>query len=163
MADRLVTIATFFEPAEASIAQSILDEENVRSFFADELMASMAWHISGAVGGVKLMVAEPHAERARQILDDYRQQARESTDQPQLDEEFVASLNPTTTDRLISRALRAAVFGLMVPPFFFYSLWLLGRMALRGDQLTPYQHARYVIAMLLNLLMLIGLAVTFLR
>jgi len=163
MADRLVTIATFFEPAEASIAQSILNEENVRSFFADEMMAGMAWHISGAVGGVKLMVAESHAERARQILDEHRQQARESTAENQVDEEFVASLNPATPDRLISRALRAAVFGLLVPPFFFYSLWLLGRMAFRGDQLTPYQHTRYVLAMLLNLAMLIGLFLTFWR
>jgi hypothetical protein len=63
-----VTLATFWNAAEAHVARSRLDAAGVPSFVADELATTATWGLLNVSGGVKLMVAEQHADRAREIL-----------------------------------------------------------------------------------------------
>ncbi len=66
----LITIATFTHPTEAHVHRAKLESEGIPAFVADENVVTMNWFYSTAIGGVKLQVAEPNAERAQQILND---------------------------------------------------------------------------------------------
>jgi hypothetical protein len=69
MAQRLVTIATFDQPAKARLAQNALHAEGVRAEVNDESLVAMDWLLSNAVGGVKVQVREEDAERAVAVLE----------------------------------------------------------------------------------------------
>ncbi|MBX9625685.1 MAG: DUF2007 domain-containing protein [Gemmataceae bacterium] len=64
MGQRLVTIATFDQPAQARLAQNALEDAGIKAVVADESLVAMDWLLSGAVGGVKVQVWEEDAERA---------------------------------------------------------------------------------------------------
>jgi hypothetical protein len=63
-----VTIAAFIHPIEAHLAKTKLASVGIESFLADEHIASMDWHFSNAVGGIKLKVDGSAAERAVRVL-----------------------------------------------------------------------------------------------
>jgi hypothetical protein len=67
--DRPVVVATFQNPMEASIARSRLEAEGIRAALDGEHHVAMEWWISGAIGGVKLLVRESDLETARRILE----------------------------------------------------------------------------------------------
>ena len=58
MAGKMVTVATFDMPTEAHLAKGLLEANGLAAFLADELTVGVAWHLSNAVGGIKLQVAE---------------------------------------------------------------------------------------------------------
>lgn len=64
----LVTIASYGNPHEASIAKGALEAENVRSFLLGAEIANTLSYVGTALGGVKLQVAQGDAERASEIL-----------------------------------------------------------------------------------------------
>jgi hypothetical protein len=67
MTQDLVTVATFTTAIDAHLRKNLLEGEGIRAFLADELTGDRL--LGGAAyGGVKLQVAQPDAERARQIL-----------------------------------------------------------------------------------------------
>jgi hypothetical protein len=68
MPDKLVTIATHLTAQEAHMAKNSLEAEGVQAFLADEESDNMLGLVVGFVQGVKLLVAEPLAERAMLIL-----------------------------------------------------------------------------------------------
>jgi hypothetical protein len=70
--DELVTIATYDFPAIAEIERSVLDEEDIPAFLADDNLVATNWLLSNAVGGAKLRVAASNVPRAVEILDAYR-------------------------------------------------------------------------------------------
>src|SRR5262245_49182373 len=59
---RLVTIATFDQPAQARLAKNALDEAGIQSMVSDENLVAMDWLLSNAVGGVKVQVWEEDAD-----------------------------------------------------------------------------------------------------
>ncbi|MFC2172297.1 hypothetical protein ACFLU6_06655 [Acidobacteriota bacterium] len=65
----LVVVQNFREPYLARLAKSKLESEGIFSFIRDEHMIDMSYLYSHKEGGVKLEVPEPHAKRAREILD----------------------------------------------------------------------------------------------
>lgn len=69
MGKRLVTIATFDQPAQARLAKNALDEEGIQSAISDENLVAMDWLLSNAVGGVKVQVWEEDADRAVAVLE----------------------------------------------------------------------------------------------
>lgn len=69
MADRLVTIATFDQVAQAYIAKNALEAAGIQASITDEETVGMLWTISTAVGGVKVIVREEDAERAVAVLE----------------------------------------------------------------------------------------------
>ncbi len=63
----LVTIRTFWNVPEASIAQSLLDAAGIDSFLFDENMVNLGLYAI-AVDGVKLRVDKDRAEEADRVL-----------------------------------------------------------------------------------------------
>ena len=165
MEGKLVTVDTFDMPTEAHLAKGLLEANGLTAFLADELTVGVAWHLSNAVGGIKLQVPETDVERATGILaarEDSSIDAEEGlADLPET-EESENELPSSAGDNAVDRALRAALLGLIIFPFFplyFYSLWLLGRLLFSGEKVSPHKRRRMRLAVLLNLPMLVILCV----
>ncbi len=102
----LVTLATFGSPQEAHLAMNRLKAAGIRVVLDDEMLLSNAWHLSNAVGGVKLLVRESDAERASKILANLpSKQDRRKKSGPEL-----------PGDDLASQALNWSTLGLFVLP-----------------------------------------------
>ena len=154
MREKLVTVSTFDMPTEAHLAKGLLEANGLTAFLADELTVGVAWHLSNAVGGIKLQVAESDVERAAGIL-----MAREVPsidvedrfeDLPDVEES--ASEPPLSAgDKLVDRAVRAALLGLIFLPLQLYSLWLLGRLLFSGQRVSLHKRRRIPFTVLLNL------------
>ncbi len=48
------TIATFSDSIAANLAKGQLEDAGIDTYLADEQTVGMAWHLSIAVGGIKL-------------------------------------------------------------------------------------------------------------
>jgi hypothetical protein len=68
MPDNFITIASYLTGPEAHLAKNSLELEGIPSFLADEQTDNALGLVVGFVHGVKLLVAEEHAERAAEIL-----------------------------------------------------------------------------------------------
>lgn len=68
----LVTVASFTNPLEAHIARGRLEAEGIQAFVAHEHHVWANWFLSTALGGVKIQVSPPDAQRAAEILGDER-------------------------------------------------------------------------------------------
>ena len=165
MAGKMVTVATFDMPTEAHLAKGLLEANGLAAFLADELTVGVAWHLSNAIGGIKLQVAESDVELATGILAAREDASIEAegmlADLPEV-EESEAEPPLSTADKTVDRAVRAALLALILFPFFplyFYSLWLLGRLAFSGQKISPNKRRRMRLAVLLNLPMLVLLGV----
>lgn len=64
----LVAVAAFETPFDAHLARGLLEAEGLRVVIADEHVVSVNAALTYAVGGVRVLVPERHAERARAIL-----------------------------------------------------------------------------------------------
>ncbi len=165
MAGKMVTVATFDMPTEAHLAKGLLEANGLTAFLADELTVGVAWHLSNAIGGIKLQVAENDVERATGILatreDRSIETGTELTNVAEM-EESEDEPPPSAGDNAVDRAVRAALLGLILFPFFplyFYSLWLLGRLTFSSEKVSPHKRRRMRLAVLLNLPMLVFLGV----
>ena len=69
MAD-LVTVATFLQRAEAMVARSLLESEDIQALVPEEHVMSTMPHLVHAGGGYRLMVRERDAARATELLRD---------------------------------------------------------------------------------------------
>jgi hypothetical protein len=82
MTDKLVTIATFWEPWEAHLAKAKLDDHGVNCFLSGENFVATYWLLASADRGIKLKVAESDAPEAKKILEGIKSpQAEEATDE----------------------------------------------------------------------------------
>ena len=68
MSDRLATVATFRSPVEANLARNRLEAAGIEAFLADEETVGMVWHLTNALGGIKLQVGDRDVEEALAIL-----------------------------------------------------------------------------------------------
>ncbi|MBB4806268.1 putative RNA-binding Zn-ribbon protein involved in translation (DUF1610 family) [Chryseobacterium defluvii] len=63
----------FYENAiEANRDKQILAESGINSFIANEQLIQSDWLLSQAVGGIQLQVFEEDMEKAKQVLQDYK-------------------------------------------------------------------------------------------
>jgi len=67
MSGNLKIIAEYGTPEEAHLLRNRLEAAGIQGFLENEITAS-AWHLSNALGGVKLLVAEEDLEAARAVL-----------------------------------------------------------------------------------------------
>lgn len=63
-----VTISVFTYPQEYSVLKTLLDQEEIRHFFQNETMIGVFPFYSNALGGIRLLVHQEDADRAREIL-----------------------------------------------------------------------------------------------
>ncbi|HEX9952292.1 MAG TPA: DUF2007 domain-containing protein [Rubricoccaceae bacterium] len=124
MTEQLVTIATFGPPFEAEIARGHLESEGIEAVVADGDLVMANWMYSAAIGGVKVLVPESDAGRARSILEE----------EPASDDEYDG---PTVAESLSRRALTSSVMGLGFPPLYLYALYLIARYVTVADHEAP--------------------------
>jgi hypothetical protein len=82
MTNHLITIETFENVMHARLVQNYLEGAGIRSVLSDEFMVSNFWHLSNAVGGIKLQVAEENFEQACDLLDDIENRHRSQSPEP---------------------------------------------------------------------------------
>jgi hypothetical protein len=151
MLGRLVTLETYMNAMQAHLVKNQLQAMGIRCVLADEFAVSMTWHLSNAIGGIKVQVAEEDLERAEEVLDALershrsdRSQANETEEQgsdtgndeaetgkpaaeakpdPDGDDDDEPALN--AREQMAERAYRAVLIGLVVLPLQFYATWLL--------------------------------------
>jgi hypothetical protein len=145
MTEKLVTVATFQMPTDASLAKSVLEANGLTAFLADELTVGVAWHLSNALGGIKLQVAEPDVEQAIAFL--------QEPDIAPIDVEE-GFTDVSEIEEAVNRALRAALFGIIVLPLQLYSLWLLGGLLFSSWKLSYNERWKAFLAAALDLPML---------
>jgi hypothetical protein len=64
----LVCLARIYDAGEAEVARTVLESAGIRAFIFDGGFARTAWHLSHAIGGVRLMVPEAQVADARALL-----------------------------------------------------------------------------------------------
>lgn len=151
---KLVTVATFFEAPQARIAQNVLKEAGIRAVLTDESVVAMDWLLGNAVGGIKVQVLEPDADRAVSVLE---RELGDDSEQQEIDEEELAAeaeaaepeepiMKPVpaaATDAesayregCARKLLLVAWIGLAIPPVIFYALYLFLNATFGGGDLS---------------------------
>ena len=69
MAEKLVTIAIFYEPYRANIARVKLESEGIKCFLTGENFVATYWLMSFAENGIKLIVKKSDSARALEVLE----------------------------------------------------------------------------------------------
>jgi hypothetical protein len=141
VSNSFVTVARFGTAAEAHILKGRLEAEGVAVTIADEETVSMAWHLGQAVGGIKVQVNPQDAERAREIT------AAESS----LGDITAPRIHTAIAEGVARRAMRAAFFGILIPPLQLYSIWLVVRLLFSRHHQSPTVNRRIVLSLVLDL------------
>jgi hypothetical protein len=147
---RLVTIATFDQPAQARLAQNALTEAGVAATVTDESLVAMDWLLSNAVGGVKVQVWDDDAEKAVRLLESRFGEhgegfgskvseeelaaaaevaTPEEGDEPSLpisedDDKETPTPAPESRENYARRLVFTAMLGLIFPPIAVYATYL---------------------------------------
>ncbi len=131
-------VATFDNPVAAEMAKNLLESHGLLAMLADEETVAIAWQLSSAVGGIKLLVPAASLGRAEYLLD--HKAAPPVSDEeiaaavaasPEIAAELAGAAEPfddTATDREVDRILKATVFAMLFFPIQLYTLvrlWML--------------------------------------
>jgi hypothetical protein len=164
MPDKLVTVAMFNTLVEANISRDRLDAEGIRAVLADAATVGMAWHLTTALGGIKLQVMTADANRAISILETGNAAPiSEGQSWPEdIEEDFKQEIDRTydaidvsPTEELVGRAFAAAILGILFLPLQLYSIWLLLRISRDGEPLSSSERRKVVITIILDAWMLV--------
>ncbi len=162
MSDRLVTVASFDGPTQAQMARSALESAGIRSVLTDEATVTLFWHMSNAIGGIKVQVMEVDATRALAILEEtlgpdvsnieeFQDVLNAEGEDPEdrVSEEPVAHAKPVRVEEEASiapvpgsredyarRLFFVAWLGLAIPPVWFYAFYTLLNAAFGTGTLT---------------------------
>lgn len=187
MLGRLITVEAYQNAMQAHLAKNHLEAAGIHSVLPDEHSVSNLWHLSGAIGGIKLQVAESDLERAEAVLDaleNHRSDAAsvsvdvdadddDAEDEPKPEqkppdkedaEDEESKLNPR--EQNAERAYPAALIGMVFPPLQFYATWLLLSVWQEDTPLRPAVQRQPKWAILFNLplvLVAFGLVAIYLR
>lgn len=182
MTHELITVATLSSPVEASLVQNQLEAAGIRSFMSDEAAVGMAWYLGNAIGGVKVQVAESDAPHAFDVVNDHEpvtiteedwrnpagldEEAEEfdrQWEEDETDEEGSHADSPVSDlNKMVDRAWKTAIYGIMFFPLQLYSLLLLAKIAFRGEHLSFEQRRKVRISYFVNsgmILVLLFLAI----
>ncbi len=187
MLGRFITVETYQNAMQAHLAKNHLEAAGIRCVLADEHSVSNLWHLSIAIGGIKLQVAESDLERAEEVLDalehhrgtedpaaiaaDVTSDESKSEPKPADNEEEDAEEDDTelklnAREQNAERAYRAALIGMVFFPLQFYATWLLLSVWQVDTPLRPSVRRQLNWAMLFNLplvLVAFGLVAIYLR
>ncbi|GAA5482631.1 putative signal transducing protein [Haloferula sargassicola] len=70
------TIARFEVPEQAHLFRGWLGSRDIAATVLDEHVVQLFWHYSQAIGGVRVVVADEDAERAKTEFEAYRETLR---------------------------------------------------------------------------------------
>jgi hypothetical protein len=127
--EKLISLGRFNSLVEANLALACLEDEGITAQLGSDSTANWLNYMGPTITGPELWVREEDADRAREILEEVRQQHQSSADAEDDDDKEEDDENddaPTTTPPKV-RSFRAAVIGvILLPPLLnFYSAWLI--------------------------------------
>lgn len=161
-AGSLRVVSSFASPLEAELAKGRLEAAGIPAALSDQHTVSIAWHLSQAVGGVKVKVAEEDEERAREVLCqvpvllDAPPEYSEDDALPVPCADAASRERPPDKATLARRALTASMLGVVfLPPLTVYSLTLLSRYLSHEDGSTPQDRAQALLALAFDLVALL--------
>jgi hypothetical protein len=150
MLGRLVTLAAYQNAMQAALVKNQLEAAGIRAVLDNEHTASNFWHLSNAIGGIKVQVAEEDFERASVVLDelegkirhvdekDDERAAADSTTESEHEETGAEAPEPkpgeddepddpplNAREDSAERAYRTVLIGYVVWPLQLYAAWLL--------------------------------------
>lgn len=115
--DHFVTCTTLPDVPSAQVVRSALEDHGIPCIIPDEHTASVASHLTVAIGGVRLQVPESRLQDATELVNELFGGVEE--------EQYS---EPKTTEELgeeeAERAVKTLAVSLLVPPMFFYALWV---------------------------------------
>ena len=122
-------VASFTGLAEAQVARATLASEGIQSRLAGEQLVGVAWHLSNAIGGVRLLVAPEDLERAKKLLEAPEGGFEWTGDASEVREETGNEAEPGPGDALARKAWQSALIGFIAAPplLHLWSLWLVSR------------------------------------
>ena len=135
----LVTIAQFDDPTTANLSLGRLKSSGIDAVLTDENTVGIAWHLSTALGGIRLKVRAEDEEQARLLLNshdepDFYSESQEGYFTEEDDDNTQDEPNPR--EKLVRRAFLAGVIGLVLSPLMVYSLVLAVRAMITGGELS---------------------------
>ncbi len=152
MVDKFVTLATYTNSIEANLAKQHLETAGIRAFLANESTVDVAWHLTIAVGWIKLQVPESDVDLAISLLT--TDVEAETTEQSEFQDDADDDIEKLSwADQTADRAFRAAVIGLIlfILPIQIYSLWLLLRLLVSRRRISRNRRVKVIVALILDL------------
>lgn len=163
--DKLVTVARFDNDMDAALARQCLAGAGIAAFLADQSTVATAWHLTGALGGVKLQVAARDLDEATAVL--AQAQAGELEvegewgDDSEEDDDEPADTR-TKREQTVDRLLKSMVLSLLFLPLAFYTGWLLIDVGTTEGELGVKYRKRAIIVAIVTAFQL-GLLLVFMR
>ncbi len=165
MNENWVTITAFDMPIEAHLAKNLLETNGLNAVLVDEFTIGVAWHLSNALGGIKLQVAETDFEGAIAVLEEQKKVTALDAYTPltspakiEKNEGEIETISVTEElngDKLANRALRAALLGFFILPILhLYSLLLIGRLRFSKQKISQHGHKVALFVGILDLVVL---------
>lgn len=168
MSDKLVTVARFTDPMQAALARSHLQAAGIRAFLLGESITAIAWHLTNAVGGIRMQVANEDAERANAILSepahswpdasDHLDSAASDPDGDEQGDRTAPFEEPSFRDEIAERAFRSAALSWFFPPFHLYTFWLLVKVIASDERMSRRSRNRAIYAALIILPIVLAIA-----
>ncbi|MBD2361840.1 DUF2007 domain-containing protein [Anabaena minutissima FACHB-250] len=151
MVNNFVTVSTFSNYVDANLAKQLLESEGIQCYLANESTVNMAWHLTVAVGWIKLQVNQTDLEQAKKVLVSSEFEIEDSADEWLQDDDIEKI---SWADETADRAFRTSVIGLILLflPIQIYSLWLLVRLLVSRRQISSNRRIKVIVALLLDLL-----------
>jgi hypothetical protein len=146
--DGLVTVAAAPDLATAQVLKGALEAEEIACFLPDEQIAGQMWHLGGALGGVRVQVNGAHADRARAII--------AGLDPSSPGAEPDGGEDTTPADKAAIRALRVALVGFLLWPFFHPYALSLSLRSLRAEGVSPPARRQARVALIISATSLVG-------
>lgn len=154
MVNNFVTVATFSNYVDANLAKQLLESAGIQCYLANESTLNTAWHLTVAVGWLKLQVHQADLEQAKDVLasSELAETTAYNLFQDDADDDDFVKIS--WADETADRAFRTSVIGLILLflPIQLYSLWLLIRLFVSRRQISPNRRLKVIIALLLDLL-----------
>jgi len=162
-AEGWIPVAEYTSLHEAGVAQGMLESAGIASVLDNETMVGMLWHLSNAVGGVRVRVAPADEEAARALLAEGvaapplagpEEQSAESKAEASDDDEPMES----EREAMVRRALVASLLGFFIPILLhLWALTLIVQVPFAKGRLDHGRKVRLAVALALTL---VGLAVS---
>jgi len=150
-----VVAGIYSNAIDAAMAKNLLEAEGIKALIADDQAIGMAWQMSIAMGGVKVLVSEDDLSRAEIILasinshdaDQVRQDpdCEEIEDNPAEKRMVIQGLSRQETEetacndreRLVEAAWKGALISILFLPLQFYVFWMLLKIMSSETVLRP--------------------------
>lgn len=135
-------VASFTSTLDAELARTLLDQHDIASRLEGDILVGAALPLQTAFGGVRVMVAAEHAQRASQLIAEHEKAL--ATDRRSRD----------SADERVARAYRLALVGLMFLPVVAHLISFVNLVRTPWSGLSAKGRRHYVIGLVLDLIVL---------